>query len=187
MGTPCHTAHFININHSAFFAGTLGYQLTSCFSTWNAKQLQKCNLFSGWLKWFNSSQCCSWKHLHPSSALNTIICPGFNITTQIIEVHYEKNVQEDQGLISKMYLEKDVTELFLQQNSSSKLNKGVTLWPNECAVQSSNGPPFKNSMKNTSVLSAFNTKGHKCLMADLTSVVYTCCHFFPLRRDKSLH
>lgn len=71
---------------------------------------------------------------------------------------------------------------FYSKIAKVQLNKGVTLWPNECAVQSSNGPPFKNSMKNTSVLSAFNTKGQKCLMADLMSVVYTCCHFFPLRK-----
>lgn len=43
-------------------------------------------------------------------------------------------------------------------------------------------------MKNTSVLSAFNIKGHKGLMADVMLVVYTCCHFFPLcLTDKSLN
>lgn len=118
--TPCHTAHFININHSACFFPVL--QDTSwllVFLYEMQSSYRNATFPSRWLKWFNTSRCCSWQCLHPSWALDTTICPGFNITSHIIEVHYVKNVQEDQDLISQTCLEKNVTKPFLQQNSKS--------------------------------------------------------------------
>lgn len=121
----------------------------------------------------------------PSSSSKHHPLPWFNVMFTLL-----KSIMREKR--TKAWSPDCIWSKMLQTHFKSKTaevqpHKGITSWPNEPAGESSNGCPLKYSMRSTSVLLALSTKGHKCLVADVVLVVYTCCHFSPWSvRDKSL-